>query len=83
MSKYKLNKPHMRHSNGAGYITKDGHTMFNEDIVRDLDRINKLQEENERLRAELEALKKLEQDRWKVATKTFGTYGLRKRPSND
>lgn len=31
MSKYKINK--------RGDITKDGHTMFKEDIVRDLNRL--------------------------------------------
>ena len=44
---YKLNKPNPKHSNGKGYITKNGHTMFNKDIVTDLkqlDRLNKVQE---------------------------------------
>ena len=42
MVKYKLNSPKLKHSNGVGYITKDGHTMFNEDIVNDLCRLQSL-----------------------------------------
>ena len=33
---YKLNEPNELHSNGDGYITKDGHTMLQQDIVREL-----------------------------------------------
>ena len=40
--KYKLNSPKLKHSNGVGYITKDGHTMFNEDIVNDLCRLQRI-----------------------------------------
>jgi hypothetical protein len=49
MAEYKLNKPNPKHSNGDGYITKDGHTMFNEDIVRDLERIEELEEKVKKL----------------------------------
>jgi hypothetical protein len=33
---YKLHKKNKVHSNGDGYITRDGHTMFQQDIVSDL-----------------------------------------------
>jgi hypothetical protein len=36
------------------------------------DQINKLEKENEALKLELTALKKLEQERWKSASKAFG-----------
>ena len=55
--KYKLNKPHPRASNGDGYITKNGHTMLQFDIVQDLERGVKLKTENTALKSELEALR--------------------------
>lgn len=45
MAEYKLNKPHPHHSNGEGYITKNGHTMFNQDIVAELNQIKNLKKE--------------------------------------
>ena len=35
---YQLRKSHPRSSNGDGYITKDGHTMMQLDILTDLER---------------------------------------------
>jgi len=58
MSEYKLNKPDPKHSNGKGYITKDGHTMFNEDIVRELNKISKLDAKIRELKAELHELER-------------------------
>ena len=52
MSIYRLNKSNIKHSNGTGYITRSGHTMFNEDIVSDLKRMEFLEEENEKLKEE-------------------------------
>ncbi len=34
--KYKLHKKNAKHSNGDGYITGSGHTMFQQDIASDL-----------------------------------------------
>ena len=56
MSKYKLNKPSPNHSNGTGYITRSGHTMFNEDIISDLNRNEFLEKENKKLRALLDSI---------------------------
>jgi hypothetical protein len=42
---FKLNDTDPKHSNGDGYITKDGHTMFNEDIVKELNRIPSLEKD--------------------------------------
>ena len=47
--KYEQHKKHERHSNGDGYITRDGHTMMQFDIVRDLRRKEWLEAEVERL----------------------------------
>ena len=58
MAEYKLNKPNPKHSNGDGYITKDGHTMFNEDIVRELNKISKLDAKIRELKAELYELER-------------------------
>lgn len=51
--KYELHKKSKIHSNGEGYITRFGHTMFQQDIVYDL---NCLAKENERLRNSVDAL---------------------------
>jgi hypothetical protein len=58
MAEYKLNKPDSKHSNCKGYITKDGHTMFNEDIVRELNKISKLDAKIRELKDELHELEK-------------------------
>lgn len=42
MPEYKLNSPKPQHSNGDGYITKDGHTMFSEDIISDLNTFQRI-----------------------------------------
>ena len=53
---YKLHKKSKIHSNGDGYITKDGHTMFQFDIVQDLNRMKHLQRQLEEAREENEKL---------------------------
>ena len=50
MSEFKLNKRNYMHSNGDGYITRSGHTMFQQDIVRELQRGEQLEKENAELR---------------------------------
>ena len=52
--KYELHRKSKTHSNGDGYITRIGHTMFQQDIVYDL---NCLTKENERLKKEIEDMK--------------------------
>lgn len=47
--KYELNKPHPKHSNGEGYITEDGHTMFNKDVVKELNRLKSVEDKYEEL----------------------------------
>jgi len=54
---YKLHKPSKIHSNGDGYITRSGHTMFNEDIVSELNRVKSLEAENTQLKAALTNIK--------------------------
>lgn len=54
---YKLHKPSKIHSNGYGYITRSGHTMFNEDIVGELNRVKSLEAENAELKAENQRLR--------------------------
>ena len=53
---YKLNRPSKRHSNGAGYITKNGHTLMQFDIVQDLKRKEFLELENASLKKEIKKL---------------------------
>lgn len=50
---YKLQKKNPNHSNGEGYITKDGHTMLQQDIVRDLERAAAAQTNDASLRMAL------------------------------
>jgi len=57
---YKLHKQAKMHSNGSGYITQNGHTMINEDIVKELNRVKQLEQKNAELRelvANLEDMK--------------------------
>ncbi len=53
---YKLNKKSEIHCNGDGYITKDGHTMFQQDIVQDL---NCMRSQLKQKGAEVERLRRI------------------------
>jgi hypothetical protein len=51
--KYKLHSESAIHSNGKGYITFNGHTMHENDIVRDLNAIAIYRDKIKKLEAEI------------------------------